>query len=272
MQAPTAIPKMFSSLSEAQRTIEYYAQLYRMTVDASDTRSLDMQSNQTIGNAATSNSKDLREAFAEKYINIMKQWTSAFDAFLDHRAGTFTDDEMRTVRMLRMHQLHNQISIEVSTRHMSTEDQMFWDDYCPRYEQIIDLAKAVLAAEKTGSNQANRNASFSLDLVTIGPIFEIARRCRDPRIRRRAVDVMRSCHRREGMWDSELALLIIERVIEIEEDGIVAQSCQDIPNWRRIVNIQHLLDMEARTIRLRYQRQASATRPVIVQMQEFITW
>jgi hypothetical protein len=255
--------------------MEYYGQLYRMTVDACDTGNLDMESNKMVDYTATNDSvdPDPRHAFAEKYINIMKRWTSAFDAFLDSRAGSFTDAEMRTVRILRMHQLHNQVSIEVSTRHMSAEDQMFWDDYCPVYDQIIDLSKAILTADDgPGGNSTSRNASFSLDLVTIGPIFELARRCRDPLIRRKAVEVMRTCHRREGMWDSELALLIIERVIAIEEDGIVVQSCQDIPNWRRMFNIQHMLDMETRTIQLRYERQASATRSVIVQMQEVITW
>ena len=271
-KTPIAIPSMFSSLSEAQSAIEYYGQLYRMTVDASDIGSLGMQSKEMIGNTETNNAKDPRETFAEIYINIMKQWTNAFDSFLDSRAGSFTDTEMRTVRILRMHQLHSQVSIEVSTRHMCAEDQMFWDNYCPVYDQIIDLAKAILTVDGPGSSPGGQNASFSLDLVTIGPIFELARRCRDPIIRRKAVDVMRTCHRREGMWDSELALLIIERVIEIEEDGIVVESCQDIPNWRRIFNIQHMLDMEARTIQLRYERQASATRPVTVQMQEIITW
>lgn len=252
--------------------MEYYGQLYRMTVDASDTGDLDMQSNQMTSNAAANNPADLRQAFAEKYINIVKQWTSAFDAFLESRAGSFTDAEMRTVRILRMHQLHNQISVEVSTHHMSAEDQMFWDDYCPVYDQIIDLANAILTADGPGSSSSSPNSSFSLDLITIGPIFELARRCRDPWIRRKAVNVMRTYHRREGMWDSEIALLVIERVIAIEEDGLVVQSCKDIPHWRRIFNIQHMLDMEARTIQLQYERQASATRPVTVQMQEVITW
>jgi hypothetical protein len=155
---------------------------------------------------------------------------------------------------------------------MCAEDQMFWDDYYPVYDQIIELAKAILITDGPGSSLGGQNASFSLDLVTIGPIFGLAWRCRDPRIRRKAVDIMRICHRREGMWDSELALLIIERVIAIEEDGIVVESCQDIPNWRRIFNIRHMLDMEARMIQLRYERQASSTRPVTVQMQEVISW
>lgn len=271
-KTPMPIPPIFSSLSEAQSTMEYYGQLYRMTVDASDTEILDMQSNEKTGSAAAKHSEDIRQAFAERYINIVKQWTSAFDAFLESRAGSFTQAEMRTIHILRLHQLHNQVSVEVSTRHMSAEDQMFWDDYCPVYDQIIDLANAILAADGPSSSSSSRNPAFSLDLVTIGPIFELARRCRDPWIRRRAVDVMRRYHRREGMWDSEMALLIIERVIEIEEDGLVVQSCQDIPHWRRIFNIRHKLDMEARTIQLLYERQASATRPVTVQMQEIIAW
>ncbi|EEA28512.1 conserved hypothetical protein [Talaromyces marneffei ATCC 18224] len=268
-KVPILIPPIFASLSEARSAMEYYGQLYRMTVDASEIGSLSMSPDEMKDYTAD---PDPRSAFAVKYLSILKRWTSAFDAFLEGRAGSFTVAEMRTVRILRMQQLHSQISIEVSTRYTCAENQMFWDDYCPVYEEMINLIEAILATEGPEGDLTTRNASFSLDLVTIGPIYDLARRCRDPQIRRKALEVLRTCHRREGMWDSELALLVIERVIAIEEDGISVQSCKDIPNWRRILHIQHLLDMEARTIHLKYERVASATRPVVVQMQEVITW
>uniref|UniRef100_A0A093Y0Y5 Uncharacterized protein n=1 Tax=Talaromyces marneffei PM1 TaxID=1077442 RepID=A0A093Y0Y5_TALMA len=241
-KVPILIPPIFASLSEARSAMEYYGQLYRMTVDASEIGSLSMSPDEMKDYTAD---PDPRSAFAVKYLSILKRWTSAFDAFLEGRAGSFTVAEMRT---------------------------MFWDDYCPVYEEMINLIEAILATEGPEGDLTTRNASFSLDLVTIGPIYDLARRCRDPQIRRKALEVLRTCHRREGMWDSELALLVIERVIAIEEDGISVQSCKDIPNWRRILHIQHLLDMEARTIHLKYERVASATRPVVVQMQEVITW
>lgn len=251
--------------------MEAYKQLYQMTVDASEITQLEGVPGSSLVNLPQCLSPEY--AFARTYMNILQKWTKAFDAFIASREGSFTDHEMRSIRILRMHQLDNQIAIEVSTRHMIPADQMFWDDYCPLYEQIINLSEEILMSELSQTaNSANRSPSFSLSPATIGPLFELARRCRDPRIRRKAVELMRSCHRREGMWDSKLALLVIERVIAIEEDGVAVRSCQDVPNWRRIFNIQHVLDMEGRTILLKYERQASATRYTTVQMQEVISW
>ncbi|EED22968.1 conserved hypothetical protein [Talaromyces stipitatus ATCC 10500] len=265
-ETPASIPEVFSSVAEAQAFMDYYGQLYRMALHAYEAATGVTQSKNTTVDEGLSE-HDPRRGFAQTYISVLNRWTKAFDALVDSRAGSFTEAEMRTISILRMHQRHNQISLEVSTRHTSPDDQMFWDDYCPVYDQIINLTEEFMA-----SQSRENNTSFSLDQFTIGPIFELARRCRDPRIRRKALKILRACHIREGMWDSELAVLVIERIIAIEEDGAIVQSCQDVPSWRRIFNIQHVLDMEARTIVLKYDRKASATRSVTVQMQEVISW
>lgn len=58
---------------------------------------------------------------------------------------------------------------------------------------------------------------FSIDLCIIPCLFYIAIKCRHPKIRRRAVDLLRKAPRREALWDAEAAALSAEVAISFEE-------------------------------------------------------
>lgn len=66
---------------------------------------------------------------------------------------------------------------------------------------------------------------FSLSLGCVSSLYLSASRCRNPRIRYRALDLLRKCNRREGLWDSNIAARIAENVINIEE----AKAAQTLP-------------------------------------------
>ncbi|PTB67929.1 hypothetical protein BBK36DRAFT_1115244 [Trichoderma citrinoviride] len=77
------------------------------------------------------------------------------------------------------------------------------------------------AAAAAGSSSLfpthNIKPSFSADLGIVPPLFVVATKCREPTVRREAIQLLRSSARREGMWDSELAANIAQWVMEIEE-------------------------------------------------------
>jgi hypothetical protein len=222
---------------------------------------------------------DIRSGSSELYMDILRQWTNAFDAFLIQRVDSLTDQERHTVRILRMHQLLNNISLDVSRRCLLVDErEMVWDNYCDEFKDALMLAESILTTlgdnyrEDDTCSLVRPKPSFSLDFVSVGPLYDIARRSRDPAIRRKAIDMLRTFRRREGMWDSGLALLVAERIVAIEEDGADTQSCEDVPSWRRIFNVHPFFDMEDRKIYLHYERKASATRLVTVRIQEIISY
>ncbi|KAL1839196.1 hypothetical protein VTJ49DRAFT_1785 [Mycothermus thermophilus] len=63
--------------------------------------------------------------------------------------------------------------------------------------------------------------SFSADLGIVPPLYVVATKCRDPRLRRQAIRLLRSSARREGMWDSELTARIAMWIAEVEEEGLM---------------------------------------------------
>lgn len=60
--------------------------------------------------------------------------------------------------------------------------------------------------------------SFSADLGIVPPLFVVATKCRDPTVRRQAIQLLMSSSRREGMWDSELIARIGMWIMAIEEE------------------------------------------------------
>jgi hypothetical protein len=78
---------------------------------------------------------------------------------------------------------------------------------------------------------------FSLDIGIVTPLYVVVSRCRDPAIRRRGLQLLASCNRREGIWDSTLAARVAERIIAIEENGATSHPvlyASQIPEYARI--------------------------------------
>jgi hypothetical protein len=78
---------------------------------------------------------------------------------------------------------------------------------------------------------------FSIDLGIIAPLYILVSRCRDPAIRRRGLQLLASCNRREGIWDSTLTARVAERIIAIEEEGATSHPvlyASQIPEYSRV--------------------------------------
>ncbi len=71
-----------------------------------------------------------------------------------------------------------------------------------------------------GDGYAHIKASFALDLGIIPPLFVVATKCRDRRLRRDAINLLMSSPRREGMWDSVLCGRVARWIMEIEEEDL----------------------------------------------------
>ncbi|PKS05174.1 hypothetical protein jhhlp_008542 [Lomentospora prolificans] len=89
-----------------------------------------------------------------------------------------------------------------------------WDtDECLFYfEYLIDLAEELITMY-----EAQSATPFSLEPAVIAPLFSAAHRCRHPQLRWRAIHLLRSCNRQEGMWSSVGAAAVVERVVLMEE-------------------------------------------------------
>lgn len=103
---------------------------------------------------------------------MLDQWSAGFETFVQARCDALTQRELSGIGTLRIYR-----SVGFTFLYLKRtleDDQMLWDEFCPMFDEIVNLAAVVLAAD---SDIPSRKPYFSLDLGIIAPLFEVARRC-----------------------------------------------------------------------------------------------
>ncbi|GAO17271.1 hypothetical protein UVI_02061170 [Ustilaginoidea virens] len=204
-------------------------------------------------------------------------WSEAFEIIFQKRLDPLVSHtEKAGIAALKMFQINTNILFLM----MFCDTEVQFDEFKPHFQAIVDLGWEVVGAEEkkaaaqhcqageayqhqhrsSSSSNANANTngtfragkpctshvkpSFSADLGIVPPLFVVATKCRDARLRRQAIQLLRSSARREGMWDSELAANIGQWVMQVEESdepmqfqpGVMASlPTKPIPEERRIM-------------------------------------
>lgn len=99
------------------------------------------------------------------------------------------------------------------------------DKDIPLYERAVILAESLAlpdqdSAKPHSASTSTSTSTFLFDMEIVSPLYLVAIKCREPRIRRRAIALLRRTVRREGLWDSVKVAAIAERIMEIEEVGL----------------------------------------------------
>lgn len=152
------------------------------------------------------------------------------------------------LHMRRLLEITNIFDEEVAN---SSDDQRaaMTDSLLPIYRITVSLAEANLGLSSSDSQETTPLApSFALDMGVIGPLYEVARRCRDPGLRRRILHLLRMSNRQEGLLKSSTYAKIVETIIDIEEAGLTdVNSSSDIPLQSRIS--QHCLSFDLQRLK-----------------------
>ncbi|KAG5925593.1 hypothetical protein E4U42_004142 [Claviceps africana] len=238
----TLIPGRFSNLLEARQASDRLCETLVRFIER-----LQIAKNNT--------SNVLPASWLQYGMNLNAQldaWAEAFGPIFQSRLDPRVDDvEKAGIAALKMFQINS--GILFLTMFCDTEVQ--FDAFFPQFKTVVDLGWEVVEAEErkaaalekasvqnsrrrrnpaavpTNTNtmdgsragQVRRSRikpSFAADLGIVPPLYVVATKCREPRLRRRAIQLLRSSARREGMWDSELAARIGQWVMDIEESDV----------------------------------------------------
>ena len=196
-------------------------------------------------------------------IAVTEQWSAAVEAFVTLRRGRLSENERIGVGILRIQKELAMSALLVQRGHW--DDQMKWDEFVPNFAYIIAMAKTIVLPTPL--------PHFSLDVGIIGPLYEVASRCRDPVIRRDAINLLKISTRQEGVWNARLTARVAEKVVEIEEAGLgEVRSCEDVPDWARISDVEPIFDQYARRVTIRYIRFKNAGDIRRQPVEEVIEW
>ncbi|KAL4921484.1 hypothetical protein BDW62DRAFT_219583 [Aspergillus aurantiobrunneus] len=89
-----------------------------------------------------------------------------------------------------------------------------WGPHNDNFARIITLAEAYLA--RCSGLYPSRKRTFTFSLGIVPPLVLTATRSRDRWVQQRALELLSICNRREGIWDSKVAVQFARKTIELD--------------------------------------------------------
>jgi hypothetical protein len=259
------IPETFTSLEEARNALDHIrANEYRRmeSVDRRDRAQVSL----------------MLELVRSVALIKLWQWKKAFEDFCKRqtergrgRATAFQN----TVNILKVQKILMEITLGVSQARAMV-DECIWDLYTAEFEELTNVAEAVIVGrEKSKGGKVER--VLCLDVGIVLPLFYVAARCRNRKIRWKAVELMGRTERQEGLWNSVLFAKAAERVIEIEEEGLMLGGDDDgegtvVPREKRVRGVEAIFEGQDRRARVRYVRHVGAEARDEETIEEWIEW
>lgn len=164
-----------------------------------------------------------------------------------------------------------QLSMAIGYIGLSTHlsaDESIHDKYNPIYKRVVFLAKAVMKEMPT-TNKARRS-NFCFDTRVIVPLWVVGLKCREPVIRREAINFLLEHPRREGIWDSVFAGKVLQWAMEVEEEYI---EDGNVPGWARLAGVKWSgAELGKKRAELVCLQRLSADSEEMVKRTKTITW
>ena len=155
-----------------------------------------------------------------QYSELLNDWHSAFMLFVQRHEGDKDSSFPLEVIIL---QLRYYIAIIVLGTLPFLKERLF-DGYNQCFRSIILLCRDFHQLEQGQSTSQDGMLNLGFDNEIIMPLWMTGCCCRDPYLRREAIDLMYEIKRQEGIWGSEICAIIAQQVMLIEEEGFHGQQ------------------------------------------------
>lgn len=145
--------------------------------------------------------------------------------------------------------LYLQHTLATLLLHTSAAPEFTYDTHLPTFRLALSHARAVLAPHRTLKLPQNISPispdeiptpSFTPEPGILPALFIIGSKCRDPRLRREVLGLLRGRHVREASWESGGTARVLEFLIKVEEGGEEVRAQEDVPAWRRVADVSYV--------------------------------
>lgn len=256
------IPFSFSSIEEARNSLDYvWAVCFRVL------------EGEGLPNEARGPNPTLDFSFNRARsvgLSRLRQWSRAFDNFFKCDPQDFDTVSQEHIHIMKLHRIL--IEIFLGIQFAISHHEGVWDNYYVEFESMIQHAAEVVKLSNSHSN--NRLVPVvSLDTGIILPLYLIASKCRHPTIRKKAIALLKSTHRQEGILNSSLTGRVVERLADLEERDLGDIGCaEDVPDWKRLKGLAVRFDPDGRRVYLQYLRQKNEESNGGDVVEEWLEW
>ncbi|KAI0545121.1 hypothetical protein F4679DRAFT_488800 [Xylaria curta] len=248
-------PISFSSINEAKSIFEFGACLFSGNLDA-----------KLSDDAVQFPHKPTEDR--SHLAKLMAKFWLAVQELMQSKKTQLTQKEELAAAVLQLNVLVTWISFEVELRYPNSPAN--WDNFMDQVLEMVLLGEKIVSYINEGGDNT---VSFGWESGYIIPVYAVATNCRDHTIRHRAIAILRSVHRQEGLWNSLLIAKAAKRVMEIEEAELrIADGRADgleAPEW---FSSRPLLKIDGRGGRLHYARNTREEHSPQEVIEEVFSW
>jgi hypothetical protein len=146
-----------------------------------------------------------------------RRWEEALSVLLEHQEALYDKEKAQMLQnntsILRVHSRCYSIALLTFCPLSSTERAKIDSDF----EEILEEIDLVI--QRQSSSMSSGLRSFSCHSNIIISLFFISCKCRDSRSRKRAIALLEATVGREGIWDAQMLVGLVRRMMQIEYDG-----------------------------------------------------
>lgn len=145
-------------------------------------------------------------------------WKNAFQRLPTSNPSHMRSTDPRASLLLWIQSRVSQIWVETCLG----INEMIYDEHSDAFEAIVaDAEKLVAINEESGLGRGSLIGRFTLEAGVIPMLYWSAMKCRQPLVRRRALEVIARSPQQEGLWRKKRFLKVAQMVIDIEEKDLL---------------------------------------------------
>jgi hypothetical protein len=203
----------------------------------------------------------------------IRRWWQASAAVFASVEKKGAQHEKVIMTLMKIHALlsHIQLAAAFMTSHVE------YDAFLPEYTSIVELAEEIYPYQASTGAPSKQNPNlnskaghlFRFDLGIIYPLSSVGFRCRNSKVRGRAIALLKRSSFREGIWDSQTVGCLTDWIRKIEEQGMDENGY--IPEESRAVMTLCDVDLKSRSAVLGFTSKGWDNGPPIVKT-ERVQW
>ena len=164
---------------------------------------------------------------------LYRQWAESLARLKLRNLGRWSQRELLRIQFLDFY--HHKILITLECQSMTTET--YWDQHMEHMAEDLALCQVVVQNPMIYDSAVLHplQIDFEKSPGVVAAASQIAVACRDPQLRRQAVEVIRRHHHQCGHNDNCAIAVMVDLIIELEEQGLGSvRTCRDVPEENRI--------------------------------------
>ncbi|KAE8420762.1 hypothetical protein BDV36DRAFT_292953 [Aspergillus pseudocaelatus] len=165
----------------------------------------------------------------QKICDEFDTWLVGLNKLIQRMGPWIQQNDLRASLILKIYYHTSLIWVKA----VLARDENVFDLYISDFDAVVDYAGRVIQLTVEIDERTNNQSMFCLEGEVIGPLYYAAIKCRNPVIRRKAIDLLLHYGKIEGMWNAKRYAAVANLVMEVEES-----ACSGVIESERDVDLQ----------------------------------